>query len=112
MLLNRENFTKEEKKLKKKNKELENLEKILILLKQSKSLEDLKTNSLSYIYGFEILRNDLSGFYSFNLNKNGGKIRLLCSINEDKVTLEYISLDHYEDFKRYLKSCKRKKVNV
>ena len=59
------------------------------------------------MYGFEILRYDMSGYYSFNLCKNGGMIRLICRIEKEKnlVILEYITMNHYEDFKRMKKGC-------
>ena len=54
------------------------------------------------MYGLERLKYKLHDFYSFNLNKNGGKIRLICSIldKENTAVLEYISSDHYKDFKK------------
>lgn len=114
MLLNRSRFKNETKKLKRKIKEQENLEKILILLKQSKDLISIQNNPFSFLYGFEKLKCDLKGYYSFNLEKNRGKIRLICSFDENNniVFLEYISLNHYEDFKNYIRENKIKKVNL
>ena len=49
----------------------------------------------------------MSGYYSFNLCKNGCMIRLICRIEKEKnlVILEYITMNHYEDFKRIKKGC-------
>ena len=49
-----------------------------------------------------ILKNyKFSFFFSFNLNKNSGKIRLIFLIDREKNIVEFvfISLKHYEDFK-------------
>ena len=83
------------------------LEKIILLNKESSSYDELVINPFSKMYGFEILRYDMSGYYSFNLCKNGGMIRLICRIEKEKnlVILEYITMNHYEDFKRMKKGC-------
>lgn len=80
------------------------LEKILLLMKQSQTYEKLINNPISKVYGFEALKHEMSGFYSFRLSKRG-TIRLICFINKesDVVELIYISVDHCEDFKRILK---------
>ncbi len=110
MQLDRSNFKNQEKKLRKNSKELENLEKVLIHIKQCESFDILKTSPISYLYGFEAKREDLAGFYGFNLEKNGGSIRLICSFDVDNniCRLEFISLNHYDDFKRNLKINKKK----
>ena len=107
MLLDRSTFKNEEKKLKRHYKEKEMLEKIILLIKESSSYDELVINPFSKMYGFEILRYDMSGYYSFNLCKNGGMIRLICRIEKEKnlVILEYITMNHYEDFKRMKKGC-------
>ena len=107
MLLDRSTFKNEEKKLKRHYKEKEMLEKIILLIKESSSYDELVVNPFSKMYGFEILRYDMSGYYSFNLCKNGGMIRLICRIEKEKnlVILEYITMNHYEDFKRMKKGC-------
>lgn len=114
MQLDRSKFKNEAKKLKRNFKELENLEKILILIKQSKDLISLKESPLSYIYGFEYLKKDLRGFYSFNLEKNQGRFRLICSFDivNNIAVLEYISLNHYIDFKKYLNQNKERKISL
>ena len=52
-------------------------------------------------YHFERLKYDKNDFYSFNLCKNGGKIRLIVKPNENNIIelyLAFISYDHYQDF--------------
>ena len=63
---------------------------------------ELSNSVISYMYGFENLRNDLAGYYSFRLSKKSSAIRLLMTIdiNSSIVNLEYISMNHYEDFKK------------
>ena len=79
------------------------LEKIINHIKQCGDFIELSRNPISLMYGFEPLKYELNGYYSFNLNKNGGKIRLLFSTKStDEIILEYISTDHYEDFKNRL----------
>lgn len=53
------------------------------------------------MYRFERLKYEYNDYYSFNLSKTGGLIRLIIKLNEDKnaVELSYISYNHYEDFK-------------
>lgn len=93
---------KEQKKLKKYFKEQDMLEKILVHIKQCQTYNELCSNPISNMYGFEALKQNLSGYYSFNLCKNGGVIRLICSIDKDNnlVKIEFISMDHYRDFKK------------
>ena len=66
MLLDRSTFKNEEKKLKRHYKEKEMLKKIILLIKESSSYDELVINPFSKMYGFEILRYDMSGYYSFN----------------------------------------------
>ena len=102
MHLDKTNFKNQEKKLKKHYEEQKTIEKIILLIKESPNFEGLFNNPITKMYGFEKLRKDLSGYYSFNLCKNGGQIRLICEIdkNKDIVYLVFISLNHYEDFKK------------
>lgn len=101
MYIDRRNFKNEEKKIKKQIEVKNNLDKILNLIKQSASFDDLKNNPISYLYKFEPLKHNLKGLYSFNLNKNGGTIRLICSFDREKniAYLESISMNHYQDIK-------------
>lgn len=96
------NYDKGFKELKKKHRmtELENLNEILDMIRSSESYEELKANPISYIYDFEELREDKSGFCSFNLSKSGGVIRLIVRPRVNTIILEvvFISTDHYKDF--------------
>ena len=105
MRLNTENLKAEEKKLKRHYKEKSNLYKIITYVKTLRDYHDLYRNPFSKIYGFEVLKHEMSGFISFNLNKSGGVIRLICSIDMENniLKIEFISLDHYNDFIRRLR---------
>lgn len=105
MQLVRENFKNEEKKLKKHHDEQNRLDMILNHIKQCQSFEELWNSPISMMYGFEALKHEMKGYYSFNLCKNGGVIRFICTIDkqEKSVKLEYISMNHYEDFKKKIK---------
>lgn len=96
------NYDKGLKELNKKHKtdELNVLEEILDMIRNSDNYEELKSNPLAYIYDFEELRNDKSGFCSFNLSRTGGKIRLIVRPQSNTIVLEvvFISLEHYKDF--------------
>ena len=97
-------FDKEKKKLKRYPAEKEILGKIIIHIKSCKTYQELKFNALSKIYGFEELKHELAGYSSFRLGKNG-VIRLIIKVDIEKdiVYFRYISLDHYDDFKRRLR---------
>ena len=98
---------KEEKKLKRYQNEQKVLERIIKHIKMCNNYKDLKNNPMSLVYGFEELKYELSGYCSFRLEKSG-TIRLIVTIDEanNKVKIEYISMDHYDDFKRMLKKSK------
>jgi hypothetical protein len=94
------------KKLSKHIIECNVLAKIINHIKVQDSYEDLKNNTMSKIYGFEELKGNLNGYCSFNLSKNGGVIRLICSLQmiDDNKTIQVlklniISFDHYKDLK-------------
>lgn len=106
--LNRGNFKNEEKKLKKHYDEQIILEKNLGHIKRCESHEELCNNPVSLMYGFEELKHEFNGYYSFNLCKKGGVIRLIFSIDKDVMKLEFISMNHYDDFKR---KCKKVSEN-
>ena len=57
------------------------------------------------MYGYEALKDDLSGYHSFNLCKNRGRIRLIFTVNREanEIKLIYISTEHYDDFKKVKK---------
>lgn len=104
MQLDSFNLKKEEKKLKRYPNEQEELRKILVYIKLCNNYLDLKNNPMSKIYEFEELKYELSGYSSFRLGNNK-LIRLIVKIDKETnlVKVEYISIDHYEDFKRKLK---------
>ncbi len=95
-------YKNSEKNIKKHYREQETLIMIKNHIKQCNHLKELETNPISHMYGYEALKHQLHGYYSFNLCKNGGKIRLIFSIKElsNEICLEYISKDHYNDFKK------------
>ena len=101
MKLNTDNLNKEKKKLKKYYIETRQLENILLHLRNCKSYKELYCHPLSKMYGFEELKHEMTGYISFNLCKNGGVIRLICSFdkNNNIMKIEFISKKHYKDFK-------------
>ena len=96
------NFEKGKKELKKKHKveELNMLDSIVMLIKRSDTYELMKNSPLAYLYGFEELKEDKSGFFSFRLSKKSSPIRLIGRYQDNIITIQlvYISLDHYNDF--------------
>lgn len=72
-------------------------------IEAAKDFDELKNHPISYIYGLEILRGDLSGFYKFIIDQKNSKLRLLFSYENNVLILEFISDEHYVDFKRYLR---------
>lgn len=90
------------KKLKKYPVEQDNLNRIIELIENHSSLTELFNNPLVRLYHFERLKYDLNQYYSFNLTKSGGLIRLIIHPNEELniIELVYISYNHYEDFKK------------
>lgn len=81
------------------------LDKIICIFKEDRTFDDLCNNPFYYLYRFEKLKHEMKGYYSCNLQKSDGVIRLIFKI--DKVTNEigliFITMNHYEDFKRKLK---------
>ena len=102
MRLNRDNFKNQEKKLKKYNEELKTYNKIINHIKLCNNFDELQFSPTSLMYGFEAMKYGLNGYYSFRLSKKGGVIRLIVSKGKeyDELNLEYISMEHYNDFKR------------
>ena len=89
------------KKLKRHKKEYENLEDIKNRITNHDTFKELEMNPImTTIYGFEALKYQNSGFWSFNLEKHGGVIRLIVtpSDKENEIIFVYISYDHYKDF--------------
>ncbi len=97
-------YKNSEKNIKKHYNEKNTLDRLKNHIKQAVNFTDLKSNPISIMYGFEQLKYGLNKYYSFNLCKNGGKIRLIFSVDEslNQVSLEYISTNHYIDFKNKL----------
>ena len=91
------------KGIKNKHKEKEMLELIINHIKLCSDFQCLSTHPVSLMYGFEPLKYELNGYYSFNLNKNSGVVRLIVSTDNNKILrLEFVSVNHYDDFKNKL----------
>lgn len=91
------------KSIKKRHKESNTLEMVLNHIRQCIDFNELSRSPISQMYEYEALKYELNGYHSFNLNKNGGKIRLIFSTdNYQTIILEFISINHYEDFKNKL----------
>ena len=99
-----EHYFKSEKRIKKKYENVRILDMVKTHIKQCSSFSELEANPISRVYGFEKLKYELNDYYSFNLCKNRGTIRLIVSIDDaiNQVRLEYVSIDHYDDFKRIM----------
>ena len=93
------------KKIKKNYEAKGKLNAVISHIETVDDYEKLKNHEVSSLYGFEELKDDLSGYCRFSIDKNGknGKLRLIFSCSNDSIKLEYISNEHYEDFKRYLR---------
>ena len=102
MKIQRKNFKDEEKKLKRYFNEKNHYDRILEHIKTVKSYDELCNHPFSIMYGFERLKYFKDEYYSFNLGKNKGVIRLIFKIDRENnvVILKFISMDHYNDFKR------------
>lgn len=91
------------KGIKNKHKEKDTLELIINHIKLCKDFQCLSTHPVSLMYGFEPLKYELNGYYSFNLNKNIGVVRLIVSTDSNEILrLEFVSVNHYDDFKNKL----------
>lgn len=104
--INSDKLKTEQKKLKRHYFEQEKLEKVLNHIKLCESIQELKHSEISKMYHFEELKYEMTGYCSFNLCKsNNGVIRLIFTIDEENscVKIEFISIEHYEDFKRIIK---------
>lgn len=93
-------YDKTSKKLKTHHNELINQEKIISIIKNSQNIPELINNPLSKMYNLEQLKYQLNAYHSFNLEKNGGTIRLIIRLVPElnEVELIYVSFDHYKDF--------------
>ena len=91
-------FDKTFKKLKKHHKELGNFNKIIYYLDSVSSFGDLKNDSyIKTLYNFERLKYNNSNYYSFNLSKHSGVIRLIVEEVANDIAFVYISVNHYKD---------------
>lgn len=97
-------YKNSKKNIKKHYSEQDTLDMIINHIKQCINFDELKNNPISIMYGYEQLKYELNNYYSFNLCKKGGKIRLIFSVDEslNQISLEFISIDHYIDFKNKL----------
>jgi len=96
-----DNYNKQLKKLKRHKKEYENLSDILDIIERADDFNILCKLPIVNIYDFERLKHNLNEYYSFNLNKHGGTIRLIIKPNSSniiEVYLCFISFEHYKDF--------------
>lgn len=90
--------------LKKRYQEKDILDKVIKHIINSSDRHELQSNPISYLYGFEPLKYDLKNQYSFNLNKNRGRVRVIFQFVDDyTVELLYISIEHYKDYKKIKK---------
>lgn len=98
-------YKNSEKNIKRHYDEQNTLDMIKNHIKQCVNFNELKNNPISIMYGYEQLKYELNKYHSFNLCKKGGKIRLIFSIDEslNQICLEYISNDHYIDFKNKIR---------
>ena len=100
-IIHTKTFDSSYKKLKKHRKEYSNLLIILDLIENARDFNELCKLPQSKIYKLERLKHEMSNYYSYNLCKNKGKIRLIVKPNDDnsiELYLITISYDHYEDF--------------
>ena len=101
IIIHTKNFDTTYKKLKKHKLEYNNLLKILDVIENIDSFNELLLLPQAKLYGFEHLKHDMSDFYSFNLCKNKGTIRLIVKPKENNIVEIYlitISFKHYQDF--------------
>lgn len=94
-------FDNSAKDLKKHRKELTILKEITEKITYHDTFEELRSNpAMTTIYKFKQLKHQNSGFWSFNLEKNGGVIRLIVmpSPVENEIIFVYVSYNHYKDF--------------
>ena len=100
-IIHTKSFDSSFKKLKRHPIEYTNLFKILDIIENVDDFNQLCNLPQVFIYGFERLKHDKSDYYSFNLKKNGGRIRLIIKPHDNntiELFLILISYEHYEDF--------------
>lgn len=87
--------------LKKHKLEYNNLLKILSIIENTDNFKELTLLPQVKMYGFERLKHQNNSYYSFNLRKSGGTIRLIVKPNDNneiELFLIDISYNHYQDF--------------
>ncbi len=102
-IINTKSYDNTVKKLNRHIKEKDNLRIIGELIENNENFESLVSNPISAMYGFERLKHSNNCFYSFNLCKNGGKIRLIVYPNDNDTSyiyLVFVSFKHYQDFSK------------
>ena len=94
-------FNRTVKKLKRYAEEQKNLKDITEKITNHDTFQELQNNPImKTIYDFHQLKHQKSGFWSLNLEKHGGVIRLIVmpADNENEIIFVYVSYDHYNDF--------------
>ena len=89
------------KKLKKHTIVANNLKELTEKIIIHNSFNEIEQNPvMTTIYKFHQLKHQNSEFYAFNLEKNGGVIRLIVmpTTIETEIVFVYISYNHYKDF--------------
>ena len=93
-------YEKTYKKIKKHVLEYNNLLKILDIIENVDTFNELLNLPIAKMYGFEQLKYENNEFYSFNLNKNKGVIRLIVKPKDNYVELYLVMISYkrYKDF--------------
>ena len=100
-IIHSKTFDSNLKKIKKHKIEYNNLLKILNIIENTDNFKELTLLPQIKMYGFERLKYQYNDYYSFNLRKTGGKIRLIVKPNDEneiELFLIDISYNHYQDF--------------
>lgn len=95
-------YKNSKKKIKNNYLAQDKLKEVISHIEVCDNYSSLKINPISKIYGLEELSGDLSGYCKFSLSIS--KLRLIFTKEEEQIVkLEYISDEHYTDFKKYLR---------
>ena len=100
-IIHTKSFDNTYKKLKNHHKEYNNFLKLLDIIENTKSFKELVNLPQCKMYKLERMKYDKNDYYSFNLSKNRGVIRLIIKpVDETSIELYLImiSYNHYEDF--------------
>ena len=82
-ILHSKTFDKSFKSLKKHKNEYNNLLKVLNIIENVDTFKELMCLPQVKMYGFERLKYQNNMYYSFNLSRHGGKIRLIVRPNDN-----------------------------